>query len=726
MYFSNINYTIRYVDPSKSTNGDGLTIATAFNQLPTTDAGYVENILYLIRRTAEATAVTIPDMTCNRKNFVFMGMPKAEDWLYDVVPQEAKDAWGADTEEYANIKSTVYDGHFLMPNVQNFHLFRIYLYRSNIEPRQYIFYSENSSYNTQVSFQKCKFGALGVDLDDDNFTTAQTTYRACYFACFDYVRSFIVQDCIINFSCPNTGSYYGFKISYSYLINISNTTVNNVFQSSYYTNYPFYFDGRDSERPTTAYIENLTMNIALNNGYQYVPYLLYLRNPEFLRMKNINVGITKSLGTAHPTNLQLYNAIIYVYEAREYDIQDISIGLPAVWNVESGGACLNFESFYQRSRYPGNLQQVKNIYITMEEENGIDTAQGKYYDRAKYTSYSNYAVFRFSAYNSDDQRIPKFPILENINVYNIRGVAAYLYGCQIRDARFHGSVKMQYVVGDIETITSWYPAYQVFADDYTNVRIQSVITNQENESYPPAEEPVIYNSLNDYYFVYVDYCNCRLRPNTASTENRYNYISAICANEVENNHFSHRANNYICDTWTTARTGGAPVSLRMWNNYVNSTYPFTMGQEPFGGSKLTPTKLGENYVLVYGAFKGFSNPDDLSSKCVVQVSVPDGNGNYKRYFSNVNGLWLPDETSVWTGDNGLTQVILWMPIDVKTLAEQIDLKITYTWYSAAGYMYIDPAFKIYPADEIPTPLPEDSSTSSEVSVSSISSSSTGV
>ena len=84
MYFSNINYTVRYVDPSKSTNGDGLTIATAFNQLPTTDAGYVENILYLIRRTAEATAVTIPNITCNRKNFVFMGMPKADDWLYDI------------------------------------------------------------------------------------------------------------------------------------------------------------------------------------------------------------------------------------------------------------------------------------------------------------------------------------------------------------------------------------------------------------------------------------------------------------------------------------------------------------------------------------------------------------------------------------------------------------------------------------------------------------------
>ena len=202
MLFSNIEYTIKYVDPSKATNGDGSSIIDAMNQLPTTDAGYTENTCYLIRRTAENTAVTIPSITCNRKNFLFIGMPKSTDWLYQQIPQIAKDAWGDDEYEYANIKSVVNDGRFIMPNVLNFNMFRIYLYRSNLDPRNQIFYSEKSDYTTQVSFVKCKFGALGVNLDDNTYTTGQTTQRSCNFVYFYYIKTFIMQDCLINFCSP--------------------------------------------------------------------------------------------------------------------------------------------------------------------------------------------------------------------------------------------------------------------------------------------------------------------------------------------------------------------------------------------------------------------------------------------------------------------------------------------------------------------------------------------
>lgn len=704
MYFSNIDYTVCYVDPSKSTNGDGSSIVDAMNNLPQDDSGYAENTLYLIRRTAEAVAVTIPNITVGRKNFVFMGMPKEDDWCYDQVPQIAKDAWGADTAEYANIKSTVANGRFFMQNVQNFHLFRVYVYRNNLDPSQYIFSSEKTDYSTQVSFQKCKFGSLGVDLDKQSYTTQVTAQRGIQFCYFQYIKSWIMQDCVINFSSPTGGTYYGFYTELSQFVSIQDVQVNNVFQNTYYANWPFYFSRSDSGRPCTAYIENITMKIKFNGAYSYVPNLIFFRAPEILKMRNINVEIAGSLGTASPTNLQLYQNIIYISESRQYEVENINVGLPAVWNVESSGCCLNLESFFNGNRTPGNSQSVKNIHITMEEVQGIDTAQGRYYDRAKYTDYSRYAVFRFSSSNYDDSRIPKFGILENINVYNERGVAAYLYGCQIRDARFHGSVKMQYVVGEIEEILSWYPAYAVFAANYTTVRIQRINMNLNNESYPPQEEPVVYNTVgSENFFVYVDFCNARLRPNVASTENRYNFPAAICSNEVENGHFSHRSGNFLVDTWTVARTGGAPASLKLYNNFYNSSYMFYMGQEPFGGSKLTATKTGLHYVVVYAAFKGFSNTEDLGKHVVIQCSVPDGTGYYKRYFSNINGTWTPDTSSVWEGDNGLTQVVLIMPVDVKTTAEQVDLKIHFSWYSAAGFIYIDPAFVLYPADEMPAP-----------------------
>ena len=722
MLFSNIEYTVKYVDPSKGTNGDGSSVVDAMNQLPTTDAGYKENTCYLIRRTAEATAVTIPNITCNRKNFLFVGMPKATDWLYQQVPEDAKDAWGADEYEYANVKSVVNDGRFIMPNVLNFNMFRIYLYRNNLDPRNQIFYSDKSDYTTQVSFIKCKFGALGVDLDDSTYTTAQVAPRSCNFCHFYYTKSFIMQDCIINY-CLTSGRYYGLQVRRSQFISITGVVVNNVFQSTTETNYPLYFNESDDSRPCTAYLENITMNIKFNNAYTYVPNLLYLRGVDVLNFKNCNVGITGSLGTTSPTNLQLYNNMICITGARQYSVDNISVGLPGVWNVESSGCCLYLESFYYGNYAPGNKQSVKNIYITMEEEAGISGDNGSYYDRAKYTSYDRYAVFRCSVNNYDDRNIPKYAILENINIYNKRGVAAYLYGCQIRDARFRGSVKMQYCVADIESIDSYYPAYSLFLANYTTCRVQRITMNLNNESAPPAEEPVIYNFQgDDKYYCYVDFCNVRLRPNTASTSNYNNDPAAICANEVEDGHFSHRASNYIVDTWTVARQGGAPASLKLYNNSYNSSYELWLGKEPFGGSKLTAPETGLNYLLVYIAYKGFANEEDLGSKLMVQASVPDGTGNYKRYYSNVNGTWINDTTSVWNGDNGLTCKLLMMPLNIVTTAEQVDLKIKFSWYSAAGFVYVDPAFVLYPESQIPNV----ESSSSIGSESSISSSSEGV
>jgi hypothetical protein len=82
MFFSNIEYTICYVDPTKSNNGSGVTISDPKNQLPTTDSDWKENTLYLIRRTDENYYVTLPSISVGRHNFVFMGMPKQGDFYW--------------------------------------------------------------------------------------------------------------------------------------------------------------------------------------------------------------------------------------------------------------------------------------------------------------------------------------------------------------------------------------------------------------------------------------------------------------------------------------------------------------------------------------------------------------------------------------------------------------------------------------------------------------------
>ena len=105
MVYSNIDFTVLYVDPSSSTNGNGATPQSAMNALPGTASAFADNTAYIIRRTAETSAVKLPNGTnSNVKNILFIGMPNASDTLYNLMPQEAKNAWGADAHEYANIQ----------------------------------------------------------------------------------------------------------------------------------------------------------------------------------------------------------------------------------------------------------------------------------------------------------------------------------------------------------------------------------------------------------------------------------------------------------------------------------------------------------------------------------------------------------------------------------------------------------------------------------------------
>ena len=52
MRYSNVDFDIVYVDPSRGTGGDGTTPATALKALPATASDFQDNTCYLIRRTA--------------------------------------------------------------------------------------------------------------------------------------------------------------------------------------------------------------------------------------------------------------------------------------------------------------------------------------------------------------------------------------------------------------------------------------------------------------------------------------------------------------------------------------------------------------------------------------------------------------------------------------------------------------------------------------------------
>lgn len=133
MLYSNVDFTVVYVDPSIETAGDGSTPANALKSLPASADAFTNNTCYLIRRTAEADAAVIPNgSNSNITNLLLLGMPTPADQMYEFVPEEAKTAWGADEAVYANIQSTVADGRFQLPNLRVFLMHRVYLFRNGM------------------------------------------------------------------------------------------------------------------------------------------------------------------------------------------------------------------------------------------------------------------------------------------------------------------------------------------------------------------------------------------------------------------------------------------------------------------------------------------------------------------------------------------------------------------------------------------------------------------
>ena len=107
MRYSNVEFNVVYVDPSKSSSGDGTTPAKALKSLPSTASDFQNDTCYIIRRTAEGASCTLPSGTnSSLEHLLLMGMPLPTDTAYELVPDEAKASWAADTAPYARISTS--------------------------------------------------------------------------------------------------------------------------------------------------------------------------------------------------------------------------------------------------------------------------------------------------------------------------------------------------------------------------------------------------------------------------------------------------------------------------------------------------------------------------------------------------------------------------------------------------------------------------------------------
>ena len=210
MILSNTNFTVLYVDPSAASAGDGGTPATALKALPASASGIADGTCYLIRRTAASGEITLPlGENSSVTAFALIGMPKATDELYALMPEAARTAWGADAADYARVKAVTNDDPWggegaktlSLPNCLAFFLHRVDLHRDGQGAIEAAISLPNTAQTGSVSIERCRFGLKGSDLESQSCTSAPS-YGAAMYVQVGKPQVLSVRHCVLTFLTP--------------------------------------------------------------------------------------------------------------------------------------------------------------------------------------------------------------------------------------------------------------------------------------------------------------------------------------------------------------------------------------------------------------------------------------------------------------------------------------------------------------------------------------------
>ena len=686
MRYSNVDFNVVYVDPSRGTDGDGTTPAKAKKGLPSTAADFQNNTCYIIRRTAESSACTVPNGTnYDITNLLIMGMPMASDAMWELVPSEARTAWGSDPAQYANVQSTVASGSFQLPYVQHFLLHRVYLFRDSINADNYILKFYNSSdYIGCYSFEHCKFGSKGINLDSSSYTGELTASRCKSYVYIYYARMVNISDCTINHAVTgNSQNAHGIYVYFSDVMNVQDVRVYSAAWTDYGQYHPLYLS-YNSSKGVECNIVNVTQTVRRNGSATHVPLLLYVQGYISTVVRNISVVAGNPLSSTKPSSYTLDNQMIYFGSCYEMNVDGIDVNLPECWNCRSPVLCMS--RCYASSYVPGVAKPIKNVTVKLADAAGIGSPI-TYANATANTDQYAAVVMDFSS--SDASVYAKVPCVDNLLVKCYRGKAFYGNNIRLTEAEFEGGVWLQYSVADIKSVKTWFPGKALFAGYGTHMRVRKLTCNTENPTYPYNEDPAIASTFGDNGSVFVDESNTALYPMTAqSSKASHIYQGFGCNNEGAEGHFAFRCANGLADTWSVHRQGGGASALKIYNNVCTNAETMVLGRRPFNGMQLLPTTTGRHIVRAYIAFKGYAKPAEMYRQFFLSVQVGG-----RTYYSTLHGRWANDTTSVWVNDTDLTKMVLELPIDIPEV-KPVDVRVYFSWYAAGGFVYLDPDIKL--------------------------------
>ena len=686
MRYSNVDFNVVYVDPSRSSSGDGTTPANAMKSLPATAADFEDNTCYLIRRTAETAAATIPNgSSYDVKNLLIVGMPTAADEMWELVPQEARTAWGGDSAQYANVQSTASNGSFQLPYIQHFLLHRVYLFRDGINADNYILrFSNSSDYIGCFSFQHCKFGSRGVDLDSASYAGELTASRCKSYVYIYYARMVDMDDCTMNHAVTgNSSNAHGIYVYWSDVMNVRDVRVFSAAWTEYGQYYPLYLANQYT-KGIECNIVNLTQTVRRNGSAGHVPQLLTVQGYISMNVRNVRIVTGTPLSSAKPSSFQIDYPVMYFYNVYEMNADGIDATLSDCWYCKA--PVLSMSRCYGSTYVPGVAKPVRNVSVKLAESDGIGSPIS--YAYATQTG-DGYAAVVMSFSSNEASVYAKVCCVDGLTVKCYRGKAFYGEGIRLTGATFEGSVVLRSSVADITSIRTWFPGKAIHVSDGTHARVRSLVCNTENPVYTYNEDPAVASTYSDNASVFVDASNTSLHPMAAQTSKAQHIYQGIgCNSEGADGHFAFRCANGLCDTWSVHRQGGGASALKLSNNVCPGADTMVLGRRPFNGMQLLPTSTGRHILKAHIAFKGYAKPEELYRQFFISAQIGD-----RTYYSTLHGRWADDPSSVWVNDSELTQMVLEMPVDIPD-ASPVDVRVYFSWYSAGGFVYLDPDIRL--------------------------------
>lgn len=722
MNLSNVDFTVLYVDPSAASSGDGSTPDNAMKTLPQLSSDVPDKTCYLIRRTADGEVTLPKGENSGITAMAVIGMPKATDELYLLMPEEAKTAWGADTADYANVKSETsaepYGGEYqalILPNCQTFFLYRINLYRENRGAFEACVQLTNGNVTATVSVERCRFGLKGFVLESETCTQGPS-YGSAMFISANKPQVFSFRHNVINF-VSDPGGYFE---SSSWCVYVQYAAFADVFDVDIWAattsfsgggygyeggcdpvlHFGYYSEEGDYSRGCdNANFDKITCHYLRYGTKGYLPRVLQVNGREFISVRNITLDMSeRQLGNGTPSVVSPSGCLVICDSAGEFIFENMTATLPQVWRIFSG--CQIFKlSWKSASQFPGCARKIENIHIALGTTNGIDTARnGNYYEECK-GDWNSYAalvlsIYSDAAHDNFSDGAHEAVIVKNIDVVHPRGVALYASSCYVRNATLQGMLRASSATCDVTSLGTWYPGYAIGARSGSTVRVGTLALGKGNIAGYDSDPAIIGSPQESSSYIYVGTSNGALMSDVRSTNTGYdNCYAVICGSEQDAGHYTMRSINAVCNTWGVVRSGSThTASLKLYNNSASGKGFLSLGRQPFGGFIIEDVAAGQRVLKIHIATKGLSETAELARRLVAQVTVPQPDGSKEVVFSSTRGRWTADG-STWIGEANLSGYLLEVPLNLASQGD-VDVKIHFNWYSASGYLYIDPDFVI--------------------------------